>query len=302
MLHRQRAMLYFLHLAGGEASHLHVTKWSFLLSREGETRGGNAFYEFVPYKLGPFSFCLFQEMAALADQGLLTETDGKTWKLTDAGREAALLAPVDVRNDSRLIHQRYGRMDADTLLNDLYPRYPQYTYFSTHRVLAQRPEAEATIFTAGYEGLTVDGFLDLLVQNGIRRLIDVRHNPVARRYGFHRSTLARLCGNLEIDYQHLPRLGIRSDLRQGLFTQEDRDLLFDRYEATTLVDGSAEVQHVATLMREKASVLVCMEAQPCECHRSRLAQAVAAITNLPIRHLSSPWSPALLPLFSASAS
>jgi len=302
MLYRQRALLYFLHLAGGEASHLHVTKWSFLLSREGETHGGNSFYEFVPYQLGPFSFCLFQEAVALAGQGLLADTNEKTWKLTEIGREAALLAPVDVRNDSRRIHQQYGRMDADALLNDLYPRYPQYTYLSTHKVLAKRPEADAAVFTAGYEGLTVDGFLDLLIQNGIRRLLDVRHNPVARRYGFHRSTLARLCGNLDIDYEHIPRLGIRSELRQGLFTQGDRDRLFDRYEATTLVEGSAEVQRVAALMQEKASALVCMEAQPCECHRSRLAKAVAALANLPIRHLSSPWSPALLPLFSASAS
>jgi uncharacterized protein (DUF488 family) len=302
MLHRQRTLLYFLHLAGGEASHLHVTKWSFLLSQEGETRGGNAFYEFVPYKLGPFSFCLFQEAAALAEQGLLTDTDQKTWKLTEVGRTAALLTPIEVRSDSRSIHEQYGRLDADSLLDDLYPRYPQYTYFSTRKILAKPPIADLAVYTAGYEGLTVDGFLDLLIQNGIRRLIDVRHNPVARRYGFHRSTLARLCGNLDIDYLHIPQLGIRSELRQELFTQGDRDRLFDQYEAKTLVEASTEVQRTADLMREKASVLMCMEAQPCQCHRSRLAEAVAEITNLPIRHLSSPWSPALLPLFKASAS
>src|SRR5580658_1880432 len=101
MLHRQRTLLYLLHLAGGNASHLHVTKWSFLLSREGETRGGDSFYEFVPYKLGPFSFCLFQEAGALVEQGLLADADEKTWKLTDAGREAAQMISADLRNDSR---------------------------------------------------------------------------------------------------------------------------------------------------------------------------------------------------------
>ena len=302
MLHRQRTLLYFLHLAGGEASHLHVTKWSFLLSREGETHGGHAFFEFVPYKLGPFSFCLFQEAAALATRGLLTDTETKTWKLTDAGREAALATPTEIRSDSRRIHERYGQMDADALLDDLYPRYPQYTYLSKRKVLAARPTTESAIFTAGYEGLTVDGFLDLLVQNGIRRLIDVRHNPIARRYGFHRSTLNRLCGNLDIEYLHIPQLGIPSELRQNLSTQDDRDRLFDRYQATTLAGASTEIGRVAALMREKASVLVCMEAQPCQCHRSRLADAVAEVTGLPIRHLSSSWSPVLLPLFSASAS
>jgi uncharacterized protein (DUF488 family) len=302
MLHRQRTLLYFLHLAGGEASRLNVTKWSFLLSQEGETRGGDAFYEFVPYKLGPFSFCLYQEAAALSEQGLLADADEATWTLTNSGREAAISAPEDVRADSRRIHDQYGHLDKNALLDDLYPRYPQYTYLSSYRILARRPVAEPAVYTAGYEGLTVDGFLDLLVQQGIRRLIDVRHNPVARRYGFHRSTLNRLCGNFDIDYLHVPELGIRSELRRDLSVQEDRDRLFDRYESTTMVAASGEIRRIATLIQEKASVLVCMEAQACQCHRSRLAGALAEITNLPIRHLSSPWSPSLLPLFKASAS
>ncbi len=281
---------------------MHVTKWSFLLGNEGETLGGDSFYEFVPYKLGPFSFCLSQEAAAMAERGLLTDTDGKTWKLTEEGREAALATPAELKNDSHRIHERYGRMNFDTLLDNLYPRYPQYTYLSKRRVLARRPEAEPAVFTAGYEGLTIDGFLDLLVQSGIRRLIDVRHNPVARRYGFHRATLNRLCGNLDIDYMHFPLLGIRSEFRQNLLTQDDRDRLFDRYEATTLEEASSEVIRVASLLREKPSVLVCMEAQPCQCHRSRLAEVVAKVTGLPIRHLSSQWSPPQLPLFSANAS
>jgi uncharacterized protein (DUF488 family) len=302
MLHRQRTLLYFLHLAGGKATHLHVTKWSFLLAQEGETRGGDSFYEFVPYRLGPFSFCLFQEAAALKEQGFLTEADEKTWQVTESGREAALKTPMDVRHDAWKVFQQYGKMDRDGLLDSLYPRYPQYTYLSTRKVLAKRPEANSAVFTVGYEGLTADGFLDLLVQNGIFRLIDVRHNPVARRYGFHRSTLGRLCGNLAIDYVHVPELGIRSELRQALFAQEDRDRLFDQYASTTLIDANAQIQRVAELVKERPSALMCMEAQPCQCHRSRLADAVAKITGLPIRHLLSSWSPATLPLFRASAS
>jgi uncharacterized protein (DUF488 family) len=225
MLHRQRTLLFFLHLAGGEASRFNITKWSFLLSQEGDTHGGDAFYEFVPYKLGPFSFCLYQEASSLAEQGLLADADENTWRLTNAGREAALAAPTDVRNDSRRIHEKYGNKGRNALLDDLYPRYPQYTYLSTYKILARRPISEPAVYTAGYEGLTVDGFLDLLVQKGIRRLIDVRHNPVARRYGFHRSTLNRLCGNFDIDYLHVPELGIRSELRQNLSTGGSRPVV-----------------------------------------------------------------------------
>jgi uncharacterized protein (DUF488 family) len=48
----------------------------------------------------------------------------------------------------------------------------------------------------------------------IRRLIDVRSNPTARRYGFHESTLDRLVNRLSIEYRHFAELGIRSEIRR----------------------------------------------------------------------------------------
>ena len=113
----------------------------------------------------------------------------------------------------------------------------------------------------------------MLVYAGIERLIDVRNNPVARRYGFHKSTLERLTGNLGIEYRHFPELAIKSEQRRDLRSKEDYRSLFDEYEQTTVLLENAAVDAVSALIREKASVLVCMEkAQEC-CHRSRLERA-----------------------------
>ena len=141
------------------------------------------------------------------------------------------------------------------------------------------------MFTAGYESLSVDAFLNLLVESGIERLIDVRQNPVARRFGFHKSTLSRLLGHLKIEYVHVPELGIPSSFRQDLDSYEDYDRLFKRYEAATLSSEKPAISNVARLVSERPSVLVCMEADPKYCHRSRLATRVAAATSLPVTHL-----------------
>lgn len=284
MLQRQRALLAFLDLAGGKATHTEVTKWAFLLRQETPSRGGSAFFQFVPYKFGPYSFCLFQEIAALARDGYLTETE-HSWAVTTAGARASQAMDPCVRADAARIVRAHRGRQRDELITYVYERYPAFTVNSEIRKLEQRPVADCAVFTAGYEGLLVDGFLNGLIRSGIRRLIDVRNNPVSRRYGFHKTTLARLCGKLGIEYVHFPELGIASDQRQDLDEPGARQSLFDAYERATLPAQHESIARVGALMLEVPSVLVCMEACHSECHRSRLARAVSATTGLKTRHL-----------------
>ena len=285
MLHRQRTLLHLLKLAGGHATKLQVTKWAFLLVNESPGKGGDSFYEFLPYKFGPYSFCLYQEANALATQGLLTVQDEKTWALTDAGRTAAAATPEEFKADAAQIYRRYGSVESRRLLDDVYVRYPWFSVNSEVKRLATRPKAEPAIYTAGYEGLTIDGFLNRLMEAGMERLIDVRSNPVSRRYGYHKSTLARLCGDVGIGYVHFPQLGIPSEDRQELLALDDRDTLFANYETQILPNQKPSIHEVARLMKERASVLVCMEADPADCHRSRLAAAVSQLLDLPRQDL-----------------
>lgn len=288
MLNRQKTLLYFLDLAGGLATPLCLVKWAFLLREESGSKGGAAYYEFLPYKFGPYSFCIAQEINALAEQGYLqiAEENSRTmWKVSETGRAISKSVPAEVAQDARQIHWRYGKMSADALLDDIYPRYTWFTVNSQRQKFATKPSADAAVFTAGYEGVTVDGFLNVLMHAGIRRIIDVRNNPVSRRYGFHKSTLNRLAGHIDIEYQHVPELGIRSENRQTLESQGDYEALFAVYRAGTLKEESEAIGRVAQWVGEKPSVLVCMEANPGQCHRSHLAAAVAAKSGLPVKHL-----------------
>ena len=282
MLNRQKALLHLVQLAGGEIDRLVLTKWAFLIRHETESRGGDSFYDFVPYQYGPFSFGLYQEAEKLVALGYLKETGHSAWEL---GKVAA--PPVDnrLKRDLALISTRFETKPVDELLDYVYEKYPRFTINSKRKRLAQRRLAPLAVYTAGYEGKSIDAFLNGLTEAGIAHLIDVRMNPIARRYGFHRSTLARLSGRLGIQYSHVPSLGIPSELRQQLDTSEDYQAMFSHYEATTLKNELAAITTVADWVKQSPSVLVCMESDPSCCHRARLANPVSRATELPIIHL-----------------
>lgn len=284
MLKRQRVLLHLLQQADKTITRMELTKWCFLLREETPSSGGAAFYDFVPYQYGPFSFSIYQELEKLVSQSYVETPDDQTLKLTKLGESAATV-PSDVSRDIEKLAARFRRYSTSCLLDYVYERYPAYTVNSLRKQLAPRPIAKPNVYTAGYEGCSVDRFLALLVTNGIRRVIDVRMNPIARRYGFHKSTLDRLCGKLDINYIHVPELGIRSEKRQQLETRDDYETLFADYEQTTLRDAHVAIESVVKLIEETPSVLVCMEADPCFCHRLRLADAVARRSGLEVVNL-----------------
>lgn len=149
----------------------------------------------------------------------------------------------------------------------------------------RQKRAPLAVYTVGYEGRTVDGLLDHLLRSGIRRLVDVRKNAASRKYGFAGKTIAKLCADVDIEYTHVPTLGIPGTLRVDLDSNEAYQRLFDRYEREILPGVTAGVEQVADLCREKPSALMCFEASSKKCHRGRLAPHVAKASDLEVKHL-----------------
>ncbi|QDU41347.1 hypothetical protein Mal4_57130 [Maioricimonas rarisocia] len=281
MLQRQRVLLHMLESLREPASTEQLTLLAFLVRTETATGGGNAFYDFIGQPDGPISFCLSREIARLQQSGHATQDDG--WRVAADGNDRPPSPPGPVRRDVEHILHAHAGKDEHQIRKVIRKRHPAYFLRATapHRIQAPVP----AVYTAGYEGLSVDAFLNRLLDHGMERLIDVRSNPIARRFGFHRSTLSRLLGKVGIDYVHIPELGIESSQRRHLESPDDYENLFLSYEEQTLERESASVNRVARLMREAPGVLVCMEANPASCHRTRLARAVARKTRLPILDL-----------------
>jgi uncharacterized protein (DUF488 family) len=217
--------------------------------------------------------------------GSLVEISENEWEITSHARNSVRSLNRETANDVSYILGTYGNLGTDELISTVYERFPWYTINSEIRKLETRRIAPPKVYTAGYQGLSIDGFLDNLLRKGIERICDVRKNPVSRRYGFHGSTLSRLCGYLGLEYLHFPQLGIEGQFRQNLHSQEDYVRLFEYYMKSVLSAQVNSILEIADLMREAPSVLVCQEAEPECCHRSYLAEAISARNGLPIRHI-----------------
>lgn len=285
MLVRQKVLLHLVRKAGGIASRLRLVKWAFLLHRRRELSDLDTFYHFVPYHYGPFSFTLYHELRHLMRNGYIWTPSVYAIQLTN---DVALPTIADgIEHEIQHFMSRYGGLSTRALLDLIYARHPWFTVNAAQRErrMRERPRAACAVHTIGYEGLQVDALLDILLRAGIQRVIDVRASLVSRRYGYHKSTLSRLCRRLGLEYTHVPEVGIASELRTGLERSSDYELLFQRYENDILPAQQHAVETIAGWVASEPSVLLCTETDPEACHRSRLAARIARSTGLAVHHL-----------------
>lgn len=294
MLNRHRVLLELLHGSGGTLGRTAFVKLCFLLGRETDLRARVPFYDFLPYKRGPFSFTLYHDVEALSGHGLLVEAEttfGLNPKAAAMARdERARLAPSAASAVAE-IQRRYGRMSEVDLVRSVYSRYPAYAAASEiYEEITGAPAARGgatapvAVYTTGYRGESIDCFLHRLLEAGLKAILDVRNNPVSRKFGFAGSRLADIAPRVGIRYDHIPTLGIPSAARKSLGTSASYERLFEAYEVG-LRDRRAEIESAAALVRARPTVLLCAEEDPAECHRSRLATWIRKRTKLPIVHL-----------------
>lgn len=293
MFYRQKILLALIEAFGGRVNRLDLQKYLFLFT---QTCQQERSYDFVPYKYGCFSFQSYADRKNLTALRHLTSEDD--WQLSNSGH----LGTIDESDGQKIVsfQKHYKGLSGDSLVREVYRRYPYYAINSemaarllSSRELANieaaRPKADDyCFFTIGYEGSSFENYLNRLIQNNVKMLCDVRKNPISRKYGFSKLTLADTLNKLGIAYVHIPALGIVSEKRQSLNSQADYDRLLDEYERTTLLKGASDFTALYKLFREHRRVAItCFEAQPHMCHRGRVAKALEALPGwgYPIQHI-----------------
>jgi len=289
MLKRQRTILSLLATAGGVVSATEIQKYAFLLRQETFFRNEPTFYEFLPYRFGPYSFAAQREIETLTAYGYI-DRSATGLAITDLGRTEAKQVDGDTARAVLAISSKYGKVPLRSLLRDVYSRYSWYALNSELRDLVptKLPEANVAppaIYTIGYEERSVDGFLDKLIRAGVRRIVDVRANPISRKYGFAKRSLEGLASKVNIAYSHFQQLGISSEKRKEVHSAAEFRKLFSYYEREILPQKAGELAKLAQLMKAAPSVLVCMEKEAVDCHRSRLAVQLAKLTGMETVHL-----------------
>lgn len=127
------------------------------------------------------------------------------------------------------------------------------------------PVTRAPVGLVGYEGHTLESFLELLVGAGIQRVIDVRALPLSRRRGFSKTPLSRALAERGIEYVHVRTAG--NPFRDRKEPVERRLALY----AAHLAGHPAVLADVEAAVGESKAALLCVEADPRHCHRSLIA-------------------------------
>lgn len=282
LLARQRVLLRLLEAFGGAVGNTDFQKLLFLYCQEPSS--GQP-YDFVPYRFGAFSFTSYADRRKLVERGLLA--DDEAWVLTAAGREAVMSASGGAEIDA--FARRWSPQRGDALVAETYRRFPYYAIRSEiatqvlrgddtalDTIEAARPSQRATgLCTIGYEGRSLERYLNALLQTGATVLCDVRRNPISRKYGFSRSTLSRACEGVGIRYEHLPELGIESTRRRGLDSQAGYEALFADYVRDDLPRQTAALRRIeGWILAGECVALTCYEELSHQCHRHCVADAL----------------------------
>ena len=281
MFYRRKIILGLIELLGGEVEKLRLQKLLFLYTE----KKPQSEYDFIPYKYGCYSYSAKADVNTMVKKGYLSETENK-YCTRDTSNYFQKLKPADARLLQQVVTD-YGHMSRNALIKHTYLNFPFYAINSTiandvlsghlyDRVEEAIPnDEETTLFTIGYEGISLEKYLQKLVKNNVKLLVDVRKNPLSMKFGFSKTLLTRYCNSLGIKYVHIPEVGINSDKRQRLETQADYDRLFTEYQKTTLSETvDSQQQIIELLLANKRIALTCFEAKPCQCHRSHLAEAI----------------------------
>jgi hypothetical protein len=70
-----------------------------------------------------------------------------------------------------------------------------------------------TLFTLGYEGLTIEAFITRLQTAQVKTVVDVRELPLSRKKGFSKTAFCAALATHGIAYLHAPALGCPKPIR-----------------------------------------------------------------------------------------
>jgi uncharacterized protein (DUF488 family) len=281
---RQRFLLTFVQNLVGGVKATDLQKLTFLYLQGSD----DSYYDYVPYKYGCYSFQMAEDVDTLVAKGFLYIDEGNitpSEKYKDANIK---LAGIEAQRKDKLICKVYSEYPYyainSEILNRIFRKQPQ-EILRVERTKNALKKNDTRLFTIGYEGKTVERFVNELIQSDVRVLCDVRKNPLSRKFGFSKNRLSHIAKEVGIRYVHIPGLGIESDKRSSLETKADYVRLFSEYKKT-LPQRKQYLDLAMQLVDEESRVaLMCFEKDSEFCHRHVIRDHLCAKNNIKCEEL-----------------
>lgn len=129
------------------------------------------------------------------------------------------------------------------------------------------------VYTIGYEGRSIEDFVELLKKHGVEVLADVRHLPLSRKKGFSKTALGNALEDAGIRYEHFRQVGNPKHIRKSGLPQQELLAAYDDHMSELWDEALPDLVETAT---DAATCLMCYELEPCDCHRTSVAKQLIA--------------------------
>jgi uncharacterized protein (DUF488 family) len=147
-------------------------------------------------------------------------------------------------------------------------------------------KSKIKLFTIGFTRKSAETFFELLIQNQVQRIVDVRLNNVSQLAGFaKRQDLAYFLEKIaHIDYVHQLNLAPTKDILDSYKKQKGD---WETYETQFLkLMQARKIEEALAPDLLDGGCLLCSEAKPHYCHRRLVAEYLKERWgNLEIHHL-----------------
>jgi uncharacterized protein (DUF488 family) len=158
------------------------------------------------------------------------------------------------------------------------------------------------IFTIGHSTRKLNDFIAILIQNGIKCLVDVRSYPGSEYVPqFNAAKLKKSLARFDIKYYHLPKLGGRRHLpniHHPALTSKSFSAYAEYMMTSEFHHGMKLLKRIA---RKCRTIIMCSEAVYWRCHRRMISDRLTfdgwsvyhlGVTKTPIKHKI--WDVAIL--------
>lgn len=142
-----------------------------------------------------------------------------------------------------------------------------------------------TMYTFGYEGMSIRTFVDRLQKAEVQIVVDVRQLPLSRKKGFSKNALSETLARCGIEYTHIPAFGCPKPIRDQYKADGDWSAYVRKFERHLAAQDEA-VKQLAVLVARGRACLICFEADHNRCHRSLVARAAALTAGQMVTHLT----------------
>lgn len=134
----------------------------------------------------------------------------------------------------------------------------------------------APIFTIGHSTRSLDDFIVLLREHGIKQLIDIRTIPKSRHNPqFNQADLRHALKNKRIGYRHMKGLGGLRHAHKDSINMAWKNASFRGFADYMQTDAFNEnLEKLMGHARKKQIAIMCAEAVPWRCHRSLIGDAL----------------------------